>query len=364
MISTGRSARPPEAPGRSGTGPLVSVLMPVRDSRPWIDSSLASLERQTLDRIEAVLVDDGSSDGTAEAIDQWAAAWTSRPGRQAVVLHLEPTGLVGALEAGRRRCSAPLIARMDGDDISHPRRLELQAALLDERPDIDLVSCRVRLFPRHRLGTGFRLYESWLNSLAGHHDIWRERFIESPVVHPSVMLRREALERVGGWRDQGWPEDYDLWLRLLEQGSRFARVPRHLLLWREHPRRLTHRDRRYATRRFLACKAHHLLRGPLAARPPVIIWGAGRTGRILSAMLLSGNARLECFIDIDPAKIGRRLRDRPVRGPERLDGLVGRSVPEPPVILAAVASRGARALIRSHLEDLGMIETRHFWCVT
>jgi glycosyltransferase involved in cell wall biosynthesis len=347
------------------------VLLPVRDARPWISAALASLEHQSLDRLQAVLVDDGSCDGTAEALDRWAVTWSRRPGRQAEVLHLEPTGLVGALEAGRSRCTAPLIARMDGDDIAHPRRLELQAALLAARPEVDVVSCRVRLFPRDRLGTGFVLYEQWLDGLAGHDDVWRERFVESPVVHPSVMLRRSALERAGGWRDMGWPEDYDLWLRLLELGSRFARVPRHLLLWREHPRRLTRRDRRYATRRFLACKAHHLLRGPLAARPPVIVWGAGRTGRWISSELLAGDAWIEAFVDIDPAKIGRQVRGRPVISADRLAGLLeglrdgpsDRAASGPPLVLAAVASRGARAEIRARLEDLGLVETRHFWCV-
>ena len=90
-----------------------------------------------------------------------------------------------------------------------------------------------------------------------------------------------------------------------------------------------------------------------------MVWGAGQTGRGLSKHLIRGGAPVEVFVDIDPEKIGRTLRGRPIVGAEDLPGLLGEST----IVLASVASRGARALIRGQLDALGLIEGRDYWCV-
>ncbi len=153
------------------------------------------------------------------------------------------------------------------------------------------MSCLVRHFPSHSVAVGFRLYEHWLNSLVTHDEIKRERFIESPVAHPSVMVRREVLTEIGGWRDPGWAEDYDLWLRCFAAGVIFEKIDRPLFFWREHDDRLTRTDTRYSVPSFLRCKAHFLARGPLASFSKVILWGAGQTGRRMSKFLARGGRR-------------------------------------------------------------------------
>jgi len=334
--------------------PGVSVLLPVRDAGPYLGQCIASLERQTLADFEVVAVDDGSRDGSAEVLDAWAA----RDPRVRVT-HQPPSGLVAALNAGLERCRAPLVARMDADDISHPRRLELQARELEERHSVGVVSCRVRHFRWHEVGEGFRIYEEWLNSLTDADSIARERFVESPVAHPSAMVRRELFEAAGGYRDFGGPEDYDLWLRLLEGGTEIRKIQRYLYFWREHGDRLTRVDGRYSVENFLRCKARYLLSGPLVGAARVVVWGAGQTGRRLSKHLLRGGAPIEAFVDIDPGKIGRSLRGRPIIGRSEMPALLGSGT----VVLAAVASRGARQLIREQLDALGLIEGSDYWCV-
>jgi len=334
--------------------PKVSVLLPVWNGLPFLSCCLRSLDRQTFPDFEVVAVDDGSSDGSAALLDDHA-----RRDPRWRVLRRPHSGLVESLNAGLTACRGRLVARMDADDACHPRRLELQVRRLDEHADVGVVSCRVRHVPVHGVGEGFRIYEAWLNRLATHDAMLRERFIESPIAHPSVVVRREVLERAGGWRDMGWPEDYDLWLRLAESGTVFAKVPEVLYFWREHPGRLTRTDRRYAVERFLRAKAHFLLRGPLAGKRPVIIWGAGQTGRRLSKHLLRGGADIRAFLDIDPEKIGRTLRGIPIHAPEELPLLL----PPEAVVLAAVASRGARALIRARLSRAGLVEGKRYWCV-
>lgn len=334
--------------------PRVSVLLPVRNGLPYLPQAVASLGRQTLADYEVVAVDDGSTDGSAEMLDTFAA----RDARIRV-LHRSPAGLVPALNAGLGACRAELVARMDADDVAGPRRLELQVELLGSRPDVGVVSCMVRHFPRSRVAGGLRRYEAWLNSLVEPPAIARERFVESPVAHPSVMVRRELLDGVGGWRDVGWPEDYDLWLRLLERGVDFAKVTRLLHFWRDHGDRLTRRDDRYAPEPFADCRAHFLLRGPLAGTRGAVVWGAGPIGRRLARRILDGGAEVSAFVDIDPAKIGRVRHGRPVVAPEELPALLGGGV----VVLAAVGARGAREVIRARLVSMGLEEGVGFWCV-
>lgn len=336
--------------------PTISILLPVYNAAPFLSQCLESLGRQTFADYEIVAVDDGSTDDSASLLLR-AASQDSR-----LRVYRSPhRGLIETLNDGLDRCGGQYVARMDADDIAHPRRLELQVAALEAPGAPDIVSSLVAHFPRQTLGEGFRIYEEWLNRLVDHDDIFRERFIESPLPHPSVMARREDLASIGGYRDMGWPEDYDLWLRLAASGKTFGKVPRTLYLWRHHENRLTRTDSRYSVERFLTCKAHHLVEGPLAGSVPVLVWGAGQTGRRLSKHLRRFGAALQAFIDIDKRKIGKTLRGLPIYSSESLPKLL--SIEDHAVVLAAVSSRGARALIRQQLTSLGLQEGRQFWCV-
>jgi len=97
--------------------------------------------------------------------------------------------------------------------------------------------------------------------------------VESPLANPSTCFRKSVIDKVGGYQDHGWPEDYDLWLRLYLAGARFAKIQEFLLEWREHPERLTHRDSRYSVENFLRAKAHYIKKGPAKDRDGVFVWG-------------------------------------------------------------------------------------------
>ena len=336
--------------------PSVSVLMPCFNAAVTLGEALDSLAEQTMDDFEVVAVDDGSGDETLGILENRAA----RDKRFRVIAQ-NHAGIIAALNTGLVACRAPYIARMDSDDRSHPRRLELQADYLDKNTDTALVSCLVSGFPQDQVREGFRLYMEWQNSLVDDSDIRREIFIESPFAHPSVMVRKDWMDRVGGYQEKGWAEDYDLWLRLFLAGARFGKVSQHLLDWREYPERLTRSDSRYSLENFLRAKAYYLVKGPLIGRDAVIIWGAGMMGKRLSKHLIKHGCPLVAFIDIDPRKIGRTRRGRPVLHPQELLACWKRY--ENPVLLAAVGARGARSLIKGQLSEQGLQEGEDWWSV-
>jgi hypothetical protein len=248
---------------------------------------------------------------------------------------------------------------MDADDLCRPERFRLQAGYLKTHPEISVLGCRVAGYPPGQVREGFRIYLEWLNALLEDEDIRRELFVESPLVHPSVVYRRGAVLRAGGYQEHGWPEDYDLWLRLYLDGARFARLPKVLLDWRDDPERLTRTDPRYSLENFLRLKAHYLARGPLSGRDALFIWGAGMVGRRISKHLLRQGLPLQAFFDVDSRKIGRTRRGYPILPPGDLPTWWARF--ERPALLAAVGARGARPLIRPRLNALGLVEGCDWW---
>jgi hypothetical protein len=221
------------------------------------------------------------------------------------------------------------------------------------------VGCLVRSFGDGPLQEGWQRYEAWLNGRRCSEAIARDLFVESPLAHPSVTLRRSALDSVGGYREIDGPEDYDLWLRLVGAGWRLAKVPAVLLEWRDHPTRLTRTDPRYRPEAFIRLKARHLSRGPLGTGQPFWIWGAGRYGRHLARALEAEGREVDAFIDIDPKKIGRTRRGRPVCSPAALADQKHR---DDLLVLTAVPVPGARTLIRRKLNALGHVELTSYWC--
>ncbi len=330
--------------------------MPCYNMAATLEETLHSIASQTLADFEVIAVDDGSEDQTSEILSRWAQADPRfKP------LLIEHAGIIPALNAGLQACQADLVARIDADDLMRPTRLEKQAAFMQTHPEVDLVSSLVIGFPTGDLRQGFKLYIEWLNSVADHESICREIFVESPLCHPTVTFRKKTVLDLGGYRENGWAEDYDLWLRGYQAGWRFAKIPEILVEWREHPERLTRTDSRYSLENFIRAKAHYLAAGPLADRETVILWGAGMHGKRLSKHLLRAGVPLKYFIDIDPKKIGNTRRSLPILSAEELGPLWEQS--NRPVVLASVGARGARELIRQRLEALGLAEGQDWWAV-
>lgn len=328
--------------------PLVSVLLPYQNVASTITDALDTVLSQTYQNLEVLAVDDGSTDSGPSQVAQRASA-DSRvrclrsPGR----------GIVPALRHALHAARGSFIARMDGDDLCHPSRFERQVTRLAQEASLGVVGVQVEGFPESELGEGMRRYIAWQNGLVTAEQHARELFVEAPLCHPSVMLRREALDSVAGWRDVPGPEDYDLWLRLDAKGWRMAKVPEVLFRWRHHPGRATFADSRYARERFREAKAEFLAARVRRLGLPMILWGAGPTGKRLARVLEAYGLFPSSFIDIDPRKIGRTARGVRILSPESLQPGCG-------TVVVAVGARGARDLVRAELTQRHFTEGKHF----
>ena len=334
------------------TAPAVSVLMPVHNEEQHLAAALSSLQRQTLQNWELIAVDDGSTDATGKILEEYAGK-----DRRIRVMSRANSGLVSSLNAGFDVCTSEFVARMDGDDVCHPHRLEKQYNYLQHHREIGVVTCNFRHFPRQGLKVGMLAYEQWQNSLRDHALIMRDRFVESPIVHPTTMFRKRAVEAVGGYRDMGWAEDYDLWLRLADHGCRFAMLDEVLFFWRDRPERYTRTNAVCSPDAFRRCKASFLRQGFLAGHNEVTLIGAGLEGRAWLKALAAEQVRVARWVDVDPRKRGQVLHGAPVVQPDEVS-------PDSGKMLVTIGTRGARDQVRQWAESRGLREGKDFVCVT
>ncbi|EYF02260.1 glycosyltransferase [Chondromyces apiculatus] len=338
--------------------PLVSVLLPYRNAGRTVEEALGSVLSERGVPLEVVAVDDGSTDDGPEVV-AGAAARDAR----VVPVASGGVGIARALSQAASVARGELLARMDADDVSVNERLRRQAEALREDAGLGVVGARVEAFATgaegeaREVGEGMRRYVDWLNGIVTPEDHAREMFVESPLCHPSVMMRREVLASVGGFQETRWAEDYDLWLRMAAAGVRMAKIPEVGLRWRHQTGRATFSDPRYAIARFLEAKGHYLAARLRKEGRRVAVWGAGRTGRRLAAALRENGVFPCLFVDIDPRKIGRSVQGAPIVEPGRLERGVY-------ALVVAVGARGARALIREHLGSAGFTEGEDYVCAS
>jgi glycosyltransferase involved in cell wall biosynthesis len=332
------------------TEPLVSVLLPAYNAGTTIAAALESVRRQDEPRWECVVVDDGSVDATG-AVARCAKVNDPR----FRVLEVPHRGVVLALQAGLAECRGRYVARMDADDLMRRDRLRRQLEVLERQPELSAVGSHVRLFPRGRLAGGMLAYERWLASIDSPGSVRREAFVECPVAHPTLTLRAAVLRRFG-YRDRGWPEDYDLVLRMLAAGESIAVIPRRLLSWRDDPERLSRTSASCSIERIVACKAEFLASGPLVGCRQYILWGYGGTGKALARALERHDRHPTHIVELHPGRIGQRICGAEVIAPGQLP-----DVPPAPIVVS-VAGAGPRSEIRHALDRMGYREGRHFVC--
>jgi len=321
--------------------PAVSVILPVHNGGNYLAAAVSSILSQSLRNLELLLVDDRSDDGAIAGLDA--------SDERLCVLSSRQPGVAGAFNYGLAHARGDFIARMDADDLSLPMRLEQQLHYLENHPDVDICGGCVEIFSGEVLGAGNLRYQNWLNGCRSPEKIHREFFIESPIPNPTAVFRRDVIDRLGGYREPDWPEDYDLFLRADAAGIRMGKPTGVVLRWREHDQRLTRTDPRYDIKRFQAAKAHFLVRQRVHGRP-VVIWGAGPTGTLMHDLLTSQGAVIQGFLEVHPRRIGGLKRGLPVWPIDQVASL------NEAFVLVAVGAAGAREKIGAYMLECGKKE--------
>ena len=211
--------------------PAISVLMPVRNGAKFIEAALQSLAEQTFRHFEIVVVENGSTDETLEIL----AAWAQCEPRLRVA-RLAAAGLSSALNLAASLARAPLLARLDADDVALPTRLEVQMKVMASRPELVLLGSAAVLIDAAGRKMGA------LRPPLLDRDIRRMQRTSAALVSSSTMSRSDAFQRAGAYREGlNISEDFDLWLRMSEIGE-IANLPDELIGYRIHGHSITARQ--------------------------------------------------------------------------------------------------------------------------
>ena len=264
------------------------------------------------------------------------------------MLHEPRIGIAHALNTGLAHAEGGYIARMDADDISHPERLAKQVAFLDVHPGIGVLGTRTTfasIMPEHR---GMRAFVDWQNAILSPNDHYVKRFVDAPLAHPTVMFRRELVEQYGGYDTGPLPEDHELWLRWMDAGVRFAKLPAELLTWNDHAHRLSRTHPNYSVDAFFSTKVKWLaqwLKRRLNGRP-LIVAGTSVLCQERAALLEAAGIAVHAYTDVK----GRGVPGRTFIPHDQL----------PPAgeafIVSFISQRGSGDRVAEYLASRGLVE--------
>lgn len=203
----------------------VSVIMGVYNDEKTVGRAIDSIIRQTFKDWIFIICDDGSTDGTSLVLEKYKNVF---PDKFVILQNKKNRGLTYTLNHCLEYVNSEYVARMDADDISLPERLQIELEFLESHQDYSFVSCGVERFDE----TGV-----WSSSLDFDEDPSVNEFYYSSVfTHPTVMIRKSALDEVKGYHEVWYTtrcEDYDLWMRLYAKGFRGYRIKKILFQYYE-----------------------------------------------------------------------------------------------------------------------------------
>lgn len=280
---------------------LISILMPVKNTADFLPNCLDSIIQQTEKNWELIAVNDHSTDDSLKILQEYAAR-----DHRIKVFDNDGNGIIAALRVAYKNSKGQLITRMDSDDIMLPKKLAILKKQLLEEDKGHLATGQVQYFSAQELGNGYIKYQNWLNELTekgtNFHDIYKECVIPSPC----WMIHRTDLEKCGAFRHNRYPEDYDLCFRFYENKLKVIPNDQVLHQWRDYPNRTSRTDKNYADNRFLDLKVHYFLKLDYDKRRPLVIWGAGKKGKLIARQLIVEKVDFQ-WVCNNEKKIGKAI---------------------------------------------------------
>ncbi len=328
--------------------PEISLILPFYNAEDTLEAAIKSILNQSLNDFEILLIDNNSTDNSTNIAQKLALT-----DLRIQLLFETKQGVANAMNCGLKKARGKFLARMDADDIAHPNRLEKQVAYLKKNTEIGFVGSEVEYVPHNKNTAGFSRFVDWANSFHTPEEIELNRFIEIPIVNPTILFRRELFEKYGGCFDGDFPEDYEMQLRYLNAGVKMAKLPEQLLEWHDYSSRLTRCDERYSTEAFFRVKAKYfnswsVINNPF--HPNIWVWGAGRKTRQRAKFLENMGLVIKGYIDIKKSKTTTKPTLHFTEIPNRGQLFIVQMVTKP----------GARKLIKDFLLKADYLEGEDF----
>lgn len=280
---------------------LISILTPFKNSSKFLPECIQSIQDQSHKNWELLIVDDGSNDSSYDIV----RAFSKSDSR--IQLFKNPgEGIIHALRFAFSKSSGDFITRMDSDDIMCPNKLEVLLSNLNQYGKGFLSIGQVHYFSESGISDGYSKYETWLNNLTQYGTNYFEIYKECVIPSPCWLIRREDLISCEGFRPNFYPEDYDLAFRFYKYNMSCIPCDEVLHKWRDYPNRTSRTHEHYAENHYLELKLNYFLELDFDITRSLVIWGAGKKGKIAARLLQKNNVPFHWVCD-NPKKIGKDI---------------------------------------------------------
>lgn len=330
--------------------PLVSIIMAVKDTEPYLPDCLDSIINQTYLNWELIAVNDHSSDLTSEILNEYALQDS-----RISVFHSKRHKLIPTLKEGYQYVRGELINRMDSDDKMPLDKIEvLVNEWLKYGKGTIIAGGTEHFVDEGEVGGGFRRYEEWLNKVAKNGTHYQEIYQECVIPSHCWIIHKEDFDMVGAFEPEIYPEDYDLCFRFYRDGLKVVGIDKVLHHWRDRSNRISRTWEEYKDNRYFDMKLRYFYELDRDSSRPLVVWGAGRNGKDFAKLILKKEDSFHWVCD-NERKIGKDVYGIIMEDFNVIPNL------ENPQIIVVVASPEDKEVIRKELENWNKQPVQDFW---
>ena len=330
--------------------PLVSIIMAVKDTAPFLPDCLDSIINQTYTNWELLAVNDHSSDATPEIL----AAYAQKDSRIRF-LNSDRPRLIPTLQVGYAEAKGELINRMDSDDKMPDYKL---AVLVEEWQKYGkghvIAGGTEHFVDEGEVGDGFLRYEKWLNEVARTNTHYQQIYKECVIPSHCWLMHKEDFDAVDAFEPIIYPEDYDLCFRMYRHGLKVIGIDVVLHHWRDRSNRISRTWDEYKDNRYFDMKLRFFYELDRDRNRPLVLWGAGRNGKDMAKLIQTYDDTFHWICD-NQNKIGKDIYGVKMEHYEALNTI------ENPQIMIVVASPDGKKEIQEILDKQGKQPVKDYW---
>lgn len=330
--------------------PLVSIIMAVKDTAPYLHACIDSVIDQTYRNWELIAVNDHSTDETPTILQEYADK-----DARIKVFHSVGHRLIPTLQEGYKQASGTLINRMDSDDIMPNYKIQV---LVDEWTKYGkgtiIAGGTQHFVDEGEVGDGFLRYEEWLNEVARTSTHYQAIYQECVIPSHCWIIHKEDFDAAGAFDPVIYPEDYDLCFRFYRLGLKVIGIDKILHYWRDRSNRISRTWEEYKDNRYFDMKLRFFYELDRDRSRPLVLWGAGRNGKDMAKLIQSYDDTFHWVCDND-RKIGKDIYDVRLQHFEEIKDI------DNPQIMIVVTSPDGKKEIKELLASWDKKPVNDYW---
>ena len=335
---------------KTESSPLVSIIMAVKDTAPYLHDCIDSIIAQTYENWELIAVNDHSSDETPSILKEY-----SKKDPRIKYFDSNRPKLIPTLQVAYAEVSGELINRMDSDDRMPDYKLEVLVHEWQKYgKGIVIAGGTEHFVDEGEVGDGFLKYERWLNEVARTGSHYKEIYRECVIPSHCWIIHKEDFDLVDAFNPLIYPEDYDLCFRFYRHKLNIVGIDKILHHWRDRSNRISRTWDEYKDNRYFDMKVRFFCELDRDYSRPLVLWGAGRNGKDMAKLLIAQGDFFHWVCD-NERKIGKDIYDVRMQHFDSIKEL------DNPQVIIVVSSPDGKIEIQDQLNAFGKKVVNDYW---